>query len=338
MNRHPRRAWLFALWVLVALGGCAGLAPDPLPSWNDTPTKQAIVAFARATTDATSKDYVPPEARIATFDMDGTLWVEHPMYTQVVFALERVREMAKANPALAGEEPFKTIALGDAAAMSKLTEADFFKAVAMSEGGLTVEGYFDVVRQWLRTARHPRYHRPYTDLVYAPMVDVMKYLRSVGYRTYIVTGSGQEFVRAFGEEALGVPPEQVIGTMLAIDYEKVSGAPSLVHRSGVVHIDDGPGKPVGINMVIGRRPYASFGNSNGDQQMLEWAKGGSGARLAMIVLHDDPLREYAYGPADGQPDTRVGRFTQSLYDEAKAGGWHVISMKNDWKRIFAFEP
>jgi len=336
---HRRRlSFVLLLWMLVTLGGCATLVADPLPSWNEGATKQAIVALVRATTDSTSKDYVPPEQRVATFDMDGTLWVEHPMYTQVVFAIDRVREIARANPALANQEPYKTIASGDRAAMAKLTEEDLFKAVALSGNGLSVDAYFDIVRQWLRTARHPRYNRPYTDLFYAPMIEAMKYLRGAGYKTYIVTGSGQEFVRAFAPGTLGVPPEQTIGTMLKIDYEMIEGKPALIQKAGIVLVDDKGGKPVAINMIIGRRPHAAFGNSNGDQQMLEWTKGGAGARLAMIVLHDDAVREYAYGPAGGQPDSSIGTFSQALYDEAKSSGWFVISMKNDWKRIFAFEP
>ena len=325
------------LCSLMLLGGCATVAPDPLPSWSEGPARQAIVAFVRQTTDTTSPQYVPPDRRIATFDQDGTLWVEQPMYAQVMFALDRVKDVVRAKPALANEEPFKAVVTGDREAMAKFSERDIFKIVAASEAGLSVEAFHEVVRQWLATAKHPKFQRPYSDLTYAPMQEAMKFLRANGYRTYIVTGGGQEFVRAYAEAVYGIPPEQVVGTMFKIDYEIRDGQPALIHAPDLFFVDDKGGKPVGINMMIGRRPQASFGNSDGDQQMLEWTGGGTGARLAMIVLHDDAVREFAYGPAAGLPDSKVGTFTQALYDEAKAKGWIVISMKSDWKRVFAFE-
>jgi hypothetical protein len=245
--------------------------------------------------------------------------------------------LVHAKPALASEEPFKAVVTGDREAMAKFTERDLFKIVAASEAGLSVEAFHEVVRQWLATAKHPKFQRPYTELTYAPMQEAMKYLRANGYRTYIVTGGGQEFVRAYAEAVYGVPPEQVVGTMFKIDYEIRDGQPALIHAPDLFFIDDKVGKPVGINMMIGRRPQAAFGNSDGDQQMLEWTTGSAGARLAMIVLHDDASREYAYGPAAGQPNSKIGTFTQDLYDEAKKW-WTVISMKRDWKRVFSFEP
>jgi phosphoglycolate phosphatase-like HAD superfamily hydrolase len=335
--RIAARFRALALCTLLVLSGCATLQPDPLPSWNEGSTKQAIVAFVRNTTDAGSAQYVPPERRVATFDQDGTLWVEHPIYTQVIFALDRVPDIVRARPALANEEPFKTVLSGDRAALAKLAEADIYRIVAAAQAGMSIEGYQEVVKRWLATAKHPRFQRPYTELVYAPMLEAMKFLRANGYRTYIVTGGEQEFVRAFADEVYGVPPDQVVGTMFRINYEKRDGKPALLHAPEVFFVDDKAGKPVGINMMIGRRPQIAFGNSDGDQQMLEWTRGGDGARLALIVLHDDAQREYAYGPAAGLPDSKVGTFTQALYDEAKAGGWLVISMKNDWKRMFAFE-
>jgi phosphoglycolate phosphatase-like HAD superfamily hydrolase len=325
------------VWALFVLSACATLQPDPLPSWSEGATKQAIVAFVRQTTDAASPQFVPADKRVATFDQDGTLWVEQPMYTQVIFALDRVKDVVRAQPALAGEEPFRTVLGGDRAAIAKLGERDLYRIVAASQAGLSIEAYQEVVKRWLATAKHPRFQRPYTELVYAPMLEAMKFLRANGYRTYIVTGGEQQFVRAFAEEVYGIPPDQVVGTMFRISYEKRDGKPALMQAPEVFFVDDKAGKPVGINMMIGRRPQAAFGNSDGDQQMLEWTHGGDGARLAMIVLHDDAQREYAYGPADGQPDSRVGTFTQALYDEAKRSGWFVISMKNDWKRVFAFE-
>ena len=329
-----------ALAVSVAmLAACAQIAPqtDPLPSWKDGAAKDAIVQFVRKTTDAGSAQFVPPAERVATFDQDGTLWVEQPMYAQVMFALDRVKDVVKAQPALANEEPFKAVVTGDREAMARFTEEDIFKIVVASQAGLTVEEFQAVVRDWTATARHPKFQRPYTELVYAPMVEAMKYLRSNGYRTYIATGGGQEFVRAFAEAVYGVPPEHVIGTMLKVDFAIRDGVPMLTNAPSLLFVNDKAGKPVGINMVIGRRPQAAFGNSDGDQQMLEWTTGGSGARLGMLVLHDDAQREFAYGPATGLPASKVGTFTQPLYDEARAKGWTVISMKNDWRRVFMFE-
>ncbi len=329
------------LLVLAAglLTACAQLTPasDPLPSWNAGPAKDAIEQFVRKTTDTASPQFVPPDERVVTFDQDGTLWVEQPMYAQVVFALDRVKDVVKAQPALANEAPFKAVVTGDREAMSKFTEEDLLKIVGASQSGLTIEAFHAVVRTWAATAKHPKFQRPYTELVYAPMLEAMKYLRANGYRTYIATGGGQEFVRAFADAVYGVPPEQVIGTMLKVDYAVVDGKPTLTNAPALLFVNDKGGKPVGINMVIGRRPQAAFGNSDGDRQMIEWATGAPGARLGMIVLHDDAKREFAYGPAAGQPASHIGTFTQALYDEAKKQGWTVISIKNDWKRVFAFE-
>lgn len=319
--------------------GCAQMVPqaDPLPSWKDGAAKDAIVQFVRKTTDAASPQFVPAAQRVATFDQDGTLWVEQPEYVQVMFALDRAKDVVKAQPGLASDEPFKTVLSGDRAAIAKLGEADLLKLVGASQAGLTIEAFHEVVKTWAATAKHPRFQRPYTELVYAPMVEAMKYLRSNGYRTYIVTGGGQEFVRAFAEAVYGVPPEQVVGTMFKVDYAMRDGVPMLVNAPAFFFNNDKGGKPVGINVVIGRRPQAAFGNSDGDLQMLQWATGGVGATLGMLVLHDDAQREYAYGPAAGLPASHIGTFTQPVYDEAKKKGWTVISIKNDWKRVFAFE-
>lgn len=340
MNSGLRISRRLALaFTAVLLGACAQLAPavDPLPSWKDGAAKEAIVEFVRKTTDSASPQFVPAAQRVATFDQDGTLWVEQPMYAQVAFALDRVKDVVKAQPALANEEPFKAVLTGDRAAMARFSETDIMKLVAASQAGLTIEAFHEVVKAWAAKAKHPKFQRPYTELVYAPMVEAMAYLRSKGYRTYIVTGGGQEFVRAFAEAVYGVPPEQVVGTMLKVDYAVRDGKPTLTNAPALLFNDDNAGKPVGINMMIGRRPQASFGNSDGDRQMLEWTTAGTGARLGMLVLHDDAQREYAYGPAVGLPASQVGTFTQSTYDEAKKNGWTVISMKNDWKRVFAFE-
>ena len=342
-----RRTLLSGLAVLPVLSGTflsvsasAQTAPsaDLLPSWNDGAAKQAIFDFVRATTDRASPNYVAPEERIAVFDQDGTLWVEHPMYSQVVYCLDRVPAVVAKQPKLKNVEPFKTVLSGNREAMSKLTMPDLEKILAATLSGMTVEEFNVEVKKWLETARHPRWKRPYTELIYQPMLEVMRYLRDNGYKTYIVTGGGQDFVRVYAEQVYGIPPEQVVGSMggTKLGYEK-DGKPFLTKEPKLLLNDDHAGKPEGIHLMIGRRPYAAFGNSIGDQQMLEYTGAGDGARLMMLVLHDDAQREYAYGPAQGLPDTKVGTFTQALYDEAKKDGWSVISMKNDWKRIFAFE-
>src|SRR5208283_1431044 len=279
-----------------------------------------------------------PEDRIATFDQDGTLWVEHPMYTQVMYCLERVPALAEKKPELKNVEPFKTVLSGERKAIAKLSMKDLEKILAATLTGITVEQFNADVKKWLATAKHPRWKRSYTDLTYQPMQEVLKYLRANGYKTYIVTGGGQDFVRVYAEQAYGIPPEQVVGTAggTKYGYDK-DGKPMLTKERKLLLDDDHAGKPEGIHLMIGRRPRAAFGNSVGDQQMLEYTKAGDGARLAMLVFHDDAVREYAYGPAQGLPNSKVGTFTQKLYDEAQKDGWIVISMKNDWKQIFAFE-
>jgi phosphoglycolate phosphatase-like HAD superfamily hydrolase len=314
-------------------------AEDPLPSWNDGAAKQAIVNFVQTTTDSGSTNFVPPEERIATFDQDGTLWVEHPLYSQVMYCFDRVGVLAKEKPELKDAEPFKTVLSGDREAIAKLSKKDLEKILAVTLTGMTTEQFQAEEKKWLATAKDPRWHRPYTDLTYQPMKEVLKYLRANGYKTFIVTGGGQDFVREYAEETYGIPPEQVVGSAgeTKYGYDK-DGRPVLTKEAKVMLIDDGPGKPQGIHLMIGRRPHAAFGNTAGDQQMLEYTKAGDGARLAMLVLHDDATREYAYGPAQGLPDTKVGAFSQALYDKAQKDGWVVISMKDDWKRIFAFDP
>ncbi len=311
---------------------------DPLPSWNDGPAKKAIVEFVKATTDQSSPKFVPPAERIATFDQDGTLWVSHPMYTQVMYCLERVPAVVKAKPELAKVEPFKTVMSGNREAMAKFTMKDLEKILAVTLTGMSVDEFQAEVKKWLEKARDPRWKAPYTELTYLPMQEVLKYLRANGYKTYIVTGGGQDFVRVYSEQVYGIPPEQVIGTAGGTKYGYgKDGKPFLTKEPKLLLNDDNAGKPEGIHLMIGRRPYAAFGNSTGDRQMLEYTTAGSGARLAMLVLHDDAKREYAYGPALGLPNTKVGTFPQALYDQAKKQGWTVISMKNDWKRIFAWE-
>jgi phosphoserine phosphatase len=313
-------------------------AGDPLPSWNDGPAKKAILDFVRVTTDKTSPKYVPPAARVATFDQDGTLWVEHPMYTQVVYCLERVPTLVKEKPELKDVEPFKTVLSGDLAAVAKLPMKDLEGILASTLSGMTEEVFTAEVKRWLATARHPRWKRPYTELVYQPMLEVLKYLRAGGYKTYIVTGGGQDFVRAYADEVYGIPPEQVVGTAGGVKYGYGKGGrPALTREPKLLLNDNFAGKPEGTHLMIGRRPHVAFGNSTGDREMLEYTTINEGARLGMLVLHDDAVREYAYGPARGLPDTKVGTFTPALYEEAKKRGWVVISMKNDWRRLFPFD-
>ncbi len=311
---------------------------DPLPSWNDGAVKKAILEFVQVTTAPGSPKFVPPEERIATFDQDGTLWVSHPMYTQVVYCLERVPAVVKAKPELAKVEPFKTVLSGNREAMAKFTMKDLEKILAATLTGMSVEEFRAEAKKWLDAARDPRWKRPFTELTYLPMQEVLKYMRANGYKTYIVTGGGQDFVRVYAERVYGIPPEQVVGTAggTKYGYDK-DGKPFLTKEPRLLLNDNNAGKPEGIHLMIGRRPHAAFGNSTGDREMLEYTGAGDGARLEMLVLHDDGQREYAYGPAQGLPDTKVGTFTQALYDEAKKKGWTVISMKNDWKRIFAFD-
>jgi phosphoserine phosphatase len=340
--RRARQNLLAAAFVgAVAFTSINAQAADPLPSWNDGPAKQAIVEFVRVTTTQGSPQFVPPEERIATFDQDGTLWVEHPMYTQVMYCLERVPALVKAKPELAKVAPFSTVLElldGDRAAMEKLHMEDLMKILAATSTGMSVEEFSTEAKKWLGEARDPRWKKPYTELTYQPMQEVLKYLRANGFKTYIVTGGGQDFVRQYAEKTYGITPEQVVGTMggTTYGYDK-DGKPFLTKEPKLLLNDNNAGKPEGIHLMIGRRPFAAFGNSTGDKQMLEYTKAGDGARLAMLVLHDDAEREYAYGPAQGLPDTKVGTFTQALYDEATKNGWTVISMKNDWKVIFPFE-
>jgi phosphoglycolate phosphatase-like HAD superfamily hydrolase len=344
VNRRALLAALGAISILsappLALSTLAE-APstvDALPSWNDGAAKQAIVDFVKATTDKSSPDFVPPEERIATFDQDGTLWVEHPMYSQVVYSLDRVPAVVRAKPELADVEPFKTVMSGDREAMAKLTTHDLEKILAATLTGMTVDTFNAEAKKWTEAAKDARWKRPYTELTYQPMQEVLSYLRANGFKTYIVTGGGQDFVRIYSERVYGIPPEQVVGTAGGTTYSyDQDGKPILTKEPKLLLNDNDAGKPQGIHLMIGRRPIAAFGNSTGDQQMLEYTGAGDGPRLKMLVLHDDAEREYAYGPAEGLPDTKVGTFTQDLYDEAKKNGWIVISMKNDWKRIFIFE-
>jgi hypothetical protein len=340
LNKEAVFIWLLSLLVVGALllGKTPAFGqqekPDPLPSWNAGAAKTAILDFVRAATDPKGPQRVPQEQRIATFDQDGTLWVEHPAYTQVMFAFDRIKALALHHPDWKTQHPFRAILTEDVEAIRKFSLQDFERIVAETHSGMTVEEFSSITRQWLSTARHPRFHRPYTELVYQPMLELMSYLRSHGFQTYIVTGGGQEFVRVFSEELYGVPPEHVMGSAAKtkLVYDK-DGKPMLVKRPEVFLIDDHAGKVEGIHFAIGRRPIAAFGNSVGDQQMLEWTQAGPGPRLMMLVHHDDPQREYAYGP-----HTHVGTFSDALMAKARRDGWTIVSMKQDWKRVFKFDP
>src|SRR5882724_4015088 len=326
------------LLAIAFAGLTTAYAEDPLPSWNDGPTKQAIVDFVKATTETGGANFVAPEARIATFDQDGTLWVEHPMYTQVTYCLERVPALVKKKPELAKVEPFKTVLSGNREAMAKLSQDDLMKILAATMTGMSVDEFSAEARKWITEAQQSRWKRPYTELTYQPMQELLRYLRANGYKTYIVTGGGQDFVRVYAEKTYGIPPEQVVGSAAGTKYGyDKQGKPFLTKEPKLLLNDNNAGKPEGIHLMIGRRPFAAFGNSTGDRQMLEYTKAGDGVRLAMLVSHDDAEREYAYGPAQGLPATKVGTFTQALYDEATKNGWTVISMKKDWKAIFPFE-
>jgi phosphoglycolate phosphatase-like HAD superfamily hydrolase len=320
--------------ALLVLCGCASTqsSSDALPSWNDGPAKQAIVAFVAKTTTAGSPDFVPPAERIATFDNDGTLWIEQPMYTQLLFALDRVKVLAPQHPEWKDQEPFASLLKGDVKAALAGGEHAIVEIFMATHAGMSTAEFEQIVKDWIKTAKHPVYKRPYTECVYQPMVELLTYLRANGFKTFIVSGGGIEFMRPWVEQVYGIPPEQVIGSSAKTKYEMRDGKPVLMRLPEIDFIDDKDGKPVGINSHIGRRPVCAFGNSDGDQQMLEWTQGGAGARLMMLVHHDDAAREFAYGA-----ESHIGTFSDALMAEAKAQKWTVISMKDDWKTVFAFE-
>jgi phosphoserine phosphatase len=305
---------------------------DPLPSWNDGAVKQSIVAFVAATTKAGSPDFVPPAERIAVFDNDGTLWAEQPMYFQLAFALDRVRALAPQNPRWKTEEPFASILAKDIPTALAGGEKSIVEIIMATHAGMTTDAFAKVVAEWLATAKHPRFDRPYTELVYQPMLELLAYLRANGFKTFIVSGGGIEFIRVFSDRVYGIPPEQVVGSTIATKFElQKDGVPVLMREPKVDFIDDGPGKPVGIEKFIGRHPIFAFGNSDGDQQMLEWTAAGKGKRLLGLVHHTDAEREWKY-----DHPSAVGQLDKALI-EANAKGWSVVDMKKDWKRVFPFD-
>ena len=307
-------------------------AQDPLPSWNDGKTKESIVEFVAKVTKEGSPDFVPVAERIATFDNDGTLWAEQPMYFQLLFALHRVGVLAPQHPEWKTKEPFASLLKGDVKGALAGGEPAIAQIVVVTHAGMTTAEFEKIVADWIATAKHPKFKRPYTECIYQPMVELLAYLRANGFKTFIVSGGGIEFMRPWTEKVYGVPPEQVVGSSIKTKYEMRDGKPVLMRLPEINFIDDKTGKPVGINQHIGRRPIAVFGNSDGDQQMLEYTQGGGGARLMMLVHHDDAVREFAYGA-----ESKIGTFSDALMAEAKKSNWAVISMKDDWKKIFAFE-
>lgn len=320
--------------VVITFACIANIAgsQDPLPSWNDGPAKKAMTAFVNNVTSEESHSYVPPAERIATFDNDGTLWAEQPMYFQALFALDRVKALAPIHPEWKNKEPFASVLSGDMKGLLAGGEKSIAELIMVTHTGMTTDEFEQIVKNWVATAKHPKTGRPYTAMVYQPMLELLAYLRSNGFKTFIVSGGGIDFMRPWTEKVYGIPPEQVIGSSIKTKYEILDGKPVLIRLPELNFIDDKAGKPVGINAHIGRRPIAAFGNSDGDQQMLEWAQSSTGARLMVLVYHDDAEREWAYGA-----QSKIGTFSDALAAEAKKSGWVVISMKKDWKIIFPFE-
>lgn len=300
---------------------------DPLPSWNATPTKNAIVAFVKRVTTKGSKEFVPPAERIATFDNDGTLWAEQPFYFQIAYTLDRIKALAPKHPEWKTQMPFAAVLRGDLKDILK-DDKSMAQLLAVTHTGMTTDEFQKVVSVWLSTARHPQLHRPYTECVYQPMLEMLSYLRANGFKTYIVSGGGVEFIRVWAEEAYGIPPEQVIGSVGKEKFEIQNGKPVLVKLPAVDFVNDKENKPIGIQKVIGRRPIAAFGNSDGDQQMLQWTTAAVGARLGLIVHHTDAKREWAY-----DRKSNIGKLDKAL-DEAKTRGWVVVNMREDWKVIY----
>ncbi|MBW8636873.1 haloacid dehalogenase-like hydrolase [Hoeflea sp. WL0058] len=311
---------------------------DPLPSWNDGAAKQAILDFVTRTTAEGSADFVPPEDRIAAFDQDGTLWVEHPIYTEFRFVIDRAPDLVKAHPELADKPAFAAILSKDEKRIAALDARELFEALVVTLSGMTPDALGEEINAWLKTARDPRWRRPYIDLTYLPMQEVLTFLRANGYKTFIATGGSVGVVAPYSREFYGIPPEQVSGSAQDLKFEIVDGKPVLIREAKLSLDNIEAGKIENFRMVYGRTPYAQFGNSSSDdQQALQYVKNSPGLRLSVAILHDDAAREYAYGPAQGLPDSPVGTFSQEMYDLGQKEGWIIVSMKNDWKRIFAFE-
>jgi phosphoserine phosphatase len=327
MYPKSHRIALAACFIVAAIV-TAVTAADPLPSWNDGDVKKSLNAFVEKVTKEGGSDFVPVAERIATFDNDGTLWCEQPMYFQMIFAFERIKATAGDHPEWKQQEPYKFVLDGNLKAFGATGQKGLLDIIAATHAGMTVEQFHATVRDWMHTAKHPRFHRPYDRCIYQPMVELLTYLRAHGFKTYIVSGGGIEFMRPWVDKAYGIPPEQVVGSSGVVKYELKDDQPILMKEAKVEFIDDGPGKPVGINHFIGRRPIMAFGNSDGDYEMLRWTTAGRGPRFGLIVHHTDAKREYAY-----DFPSRVGQLKRAL-EEAPKRGWVVVSMKDDWKTIF----
>jgi len=320
-----------ALFALLVAAGPAH-AQEPLASWQEGKTKAALLEFVAAVTTEGGPSFVPPAERIAVFDNDGTLWAEQPMYFQAAFALDRVKALAPQHPEWKTQQPFAAALSGDAKALAASGEKGIVELVMATHAGTTTEEFAKIVSDWIGTAKHPRFERPYTELAYQPMLELLAYLREQGFATYIVSGGGVEFMRPWTERVYGIPPEHVVGSSIVTEFRlQPDGKPELMRLPKIDFIDDKAGKPVGINKFIGRRPILAFGNSDGDQQMLQWTAGGEGRRFLGLVHHTDAAREWAY-----DRKSPVGQLDAAL-DEANARGWAVVDMKRDWKRVFAFE-
>jgi len=331
-HRRAVLAALLAFTVAATLSTLPSLAQnDPLPSWNDGAAKKAITDFVTKVTRAGGPDYVAPAERVAVFDNDGTLWAEQPAYFQLLFAIDRVKMLAPQHPEWKEKQPFKAALESDMKALAESGERGLLELVMASHAGISTEAFEQVVKDWLGSARHPKFKRPYTELVYQPMLELLGYLRANGFKTFIVSGGGIEFMRPWVEKVYGIPPEQVVGSSIKVKYEVNNGKPTLSRLPEINFIDDKAGKPVGIHSHIGRRPIAAFGNSDGDFQMLEWTTSGSGARLGLLVHHTDAEREFAY-----DRKSHIGKLDRGL-DEAARRGWVVVDMQKDWKKVFAFE-
>jgi len=314
--------------IVVALSSTAAFADEPLPSWNDTDTKKAIVEFVEKVTKEGSPDFIEEDERIATFDNDGTLWAEKPMYFQLYYALDKLKEMAPQHPEWKTQEPFASALKGDMKGVAATGKEGLLKIIGATHAGMTVDEFSDSVTKWMATAKHPTTGKSFLEMTYQPMKELLAYLRANGFKTYIVSGGGIEFMRPWTEEAYGIPPEQVVGSSLKMKYEIKDGKPVLMKLAEVDLIDDKAGKPVGIQSHIGRRPVFAAGNSDGDFEMLEWTTSGDGARFGMIVHHTDAEREWAY-----DKDSHVGKLVRAL-EEAPKRGWTVVDMKEDWKQIY----
>ena len=319
--------FLLALGMFAAAIQPVYAIDEPLPSWNDGAVKQSIIDFVQRVTTEGNPYFVPIPERIAVFDNDGTLWAEQPAYFQGLFAIDRVRALAPQHPEWTTIQPFQAVLANDLKAFAATGLQGIAELMMATHAGMTTVEFDATVKDWLATARHPKFNRPYTSLVYQPMLELLEYLRANDFKTFIVSGGGVEFVRCFSEKAYGIPPEQVVGSMIKLQYEQRDGKPVLVRLPEVVFIDDNAGKPVGIQSAIGRRPIAAFGNSDGDFEMLEWVTAGSGERFGLIVHHDDAVREFAYDSG------AIGKLDRGLR-EAPQRGWVLVSMKNDWKKIF----